>query len=541
MTPESPDTFAALAAASGRDVGVRRIAVRTTLRILLFGCVVGAAVALASAVLIENWERDRLERAIDEVMETVERTASVAAYARDEQLAAEVVGGLLHNRSIAYAVIEDGNAALAAAGQVPAEEELAAKVLARPLLSPFTDEVVGTLRVQPADELIIEQATDYSRLIAIMMGILVLSIAAGVAVLVGRGVTRGIRELADGLHRVDISTRSEVLVPVGHADDELGRLASDINILLARVDAALTSERATQVLHAAAERKWRLIFENAESGLFTLDAEGYLREWNPALKEVLGLPPEMETGQRIRLADCLVDGEGGMVRMLQVIGEGREFAERDFQCVQTDGEVRWLHVVLNPLAGPEGMLQGLANDVTGRKHAEMEARTQAARDALTGLLNRRGVEDVYALIVGSEPAEAGVGVLLIDLDGFKAVNDTYGHEAGDDLLRQVARRIESVVRQSDKVGRIGGDEFIILLPTMHSEAVASRVAGKVVESLGLPFSVLDGVCVSIGASVGVVCTITPPRQIAELLRRGDAAMYEAKKSGKSQYRIAPPG
>lgn len=182
----------------------------------------------------------------------------------------------------------------------------------------------------------------------------------------------------------------------------------------------------------------------------------------------------------------------------------------------------------------------LEKEITARAVLEEELRYLATTDPLTGLLNRRGLEEAYARLARDERERAGLGVLLIDLDGFKAVNDSHGHEAGDELLMVVARRIETIVRRSDKVARIGGDEFVVLLDTIKSIAVARNIAGKLVDSLGLPFSVLGGVRVSIGASLGVVYTHYPPEQIGELLRRADAAMYEAKKGGKSQYRIAFP-
>lgn len=540
MTPERSSFSDVPARGFERVTGVRSIAFRTTARILLFGGVVGAVVALGSAPLIESREHARLEHALVEVMATVERTARVAVFARDETLAAEVVTGLMQSRSVAYAVIEDSDAVLAAAGQAP-DDARASAALVRTLSSPFDeDEAVGRLRVLPATAFIAEQAAVYSQLLAALLAVLVVSITLGVAWLVRRGVTCGIRALSDGLHGLDVAAGTKVEVPAGHARDELGRLAKDINALLARVDDALEREHATQALLAASERKWRRIFESAESGLFTLDAEGRLSDWNPALAAALALPAERAAGEGLRLADRLLDTEGGVERMLQAIRAGAEVVEADFECGNLKGEMRWLHIVLNPLEGEGGMVQGIASDVTERKRAEALARAQAARDALTGLLNRRGLEEVYARVARHDHDAAGLGLLLIDLDGFKAVNDSHGHEAGDELLRVVARRIETVVRRTDKVARVGGDEFVVLLDRLNSVSVARNIAAKLVHSLAQPFSVRGGVQVSIGASIGVVHTQYPPAQASELLRRADAAMYEAKKSGKSQYRIAFP-
>ena len=520
----------------------RGLAFRSTALILLFGGLIGSLVAWSSALLLERVERDRLTSVLREIMSTVDRTASVAAFARDEQLAKEVVIGLLSNRSIAHAAIEGDGSVLAEAGNASGKASPTdAEQIVRALHSPFDDaEVVGSLKVRPASDTIAREAANYSRLIALILAFEVVAITLGVAWVVTRGVTRPIRTLSDDLHRLDAVGGQHVEPPPGHRQDEIGRLASDVNELIDHMSVALAEERRIRSLHAAAERKWRLIFQNAETGLFTIDREGRLTDWNPWLARTLELPQRDESGAEFLLANRFADADDRFGHMLREAADGRPLQGADFECCDAGGRMRWLHVVLNPLEGAPGMLQGIVNDVTERKRAEAQARAQAARDPLTGLLNRRGLEEAYARLARDERERAGLGVLLIDLDGFKAVNDSHGHEAGDELLMVVARRIETIVRRSDKVARIGGDEFVVLLDTIKSIAVARNIAGKLVDSLGLPFSVLGGVRVSIGASLGVVYTHYPPEQIGELLRRADAAMYEAKKGGKSQYRVAFP-
>lgn len=521
----------------------RGLAVRATLLILLFGGVIGAVVAWFSAVLIERTERDRLNGALVELMSTVERAASVAAFAGDAQLATEVVIGLLNNRSIAQAVIEDSGIVLAAAGgpdasPVGLRQPLA---LSQPLHSPFDDtEVIGQLRIVPAVEVIARDAASYSRFIALILAIEVVLITLGVSWVVTRGVTRPIRTLSDDLHRLDAEGGAHVAAPRGYEHDEIGRLAEDINGLIDRMAVSLVSERRARELHAAAERKWRLIFHNAETGLCTIDAGGRLSDWNPWLARLLNLPLRDDREGRFILGERFVDAEGHFAHMLGEAALGRPLPGADFECRDSSGYVRWLNVVLNPLEGSPGMLQGIINDVTERKRAEALARTQAERDALTGLLNRRGVEKVYGAAARESREAAGLCLLMFDLDGFKAVNDTHGHEAGDELLKLVARRVESIVRRSDKVARIGGDEFVVLLERLNSISMARQIAGKLVDLLAQPFAVSESVLVTIGASVGVAYTHCPPAQLAELLRRADGAMYEAKKGGKSQYRFAFP-
>lgn len=291
---------------------MRGIAFRTTASILVFGGLVGGIAAVGSAKLIEHKEHRRLEDALVESMASVQRTASVAAYARDEQLAVEVVSGLMQSSSVAHAEILEGETVLAAVGVGAARESPTGAALRRQLRSPFdNNETIGELRVVPASAFIAAKAADYSRLVASLLAVLVLSITLGVAWLVGRGVTRGIGRLAGEVHGLDVVSGSKITVPAGHAEDELGRLAGDINALLDRMEEALAREREARGLHAAAERKWRLIFDNAGSGLFTLDAQGGLVEWNPALVRALGLKDEERVIEERALPHCSATGAAG--------------------------------------------------------------------------------------------------------------------------------------------------------------------------------------------------------------------------------------
>ena len=320
----------------------RGLAFRATVLILLFGGLIGSLVAWSSALLIERVERDRLTGVLREIMSTVDRTASVAAFAADEQLAHEVVVGLLSNRSIAHAAIEGDGAVLAEAGS-PAGSLAGADAgqLVRALHSPFNDaEVVGSLKVLPASATIAREAANYSRLIALILAFEVVAITLGVAWVVTRGVTRPIRTLSDDLHRLDAVSGQHVEPPPGHRQDEIGRLAGDVNELIDHMSVALAEERRTRSLHAAAERKWRLIFENAETGLFTIDRDGGLLDWNPWLARTLELPRRDEAGAGLLLATRFEDPDGRFGHMLREAVGGRPLQGADFECCDAGGRRR---------------------------------------------------------------------------------------------------------------------------------------------------------------------------------------------------------
>ncbi|WP_051340956.1 diguanylate cyclase domain-containing protein [Azospirillum halopraeferens] len=178
------------------------------------------------------------------------------------------------------------------------------------------------------------------------------------------------------------------------------------------------------------------------------------------------------------------------------------------------------------------------NDITARKDTETELARRATHDHLTGLPNRFLLNDrVDQAIRTSLRDGTGCAVLFIDLDGFKPVNDTLGHAAGDRVLTVVARRLVDLVRASDTVARLGGDEFAILLPGCAGVQEAASVADKVLASLALAIRLEDGE-VRISASVGIACYPVDGRDGATLIEAADAAMYRAKRRGKNAYALA---
>jgi diguanylate cyclase (GGDEF)-like protein/PAS domain S-box-containing protein len=176
---------------------------------------------------------------------------------------------------------------------------------------------------------------------------------------------------------------------------------------------------------------------------------------------------------------------------------------------------------------------GIARDVTGRKRAQDVIFHQAYHDALTGLPNRILFKDRLGLaLVQAKRNRAELAVMFIDLDGFKLVNDSLGHVAGDRLLQQVAARLEECLRKGDTLARQGGDEFTVVLPELHARDDARLVAEKFLERLHQPFD-LDGHEVHVSASIGIAAYPVHGESIDELLRNADIAMYQVKGQGKN--------
>jgi diguanylate cyclase (GGDEF)-like protein len=186
------------------------------------------------------------------------------------------------------------------------------------------------------------------------------------------------------------------------------------------------------------------------------------------------------------------------------------------------------------VAGFNRMLQQLHQRDEAKQAAETELKKQALFDELTGLPNRRLLMDrLSQSVAASKRTGMLVAVLYIDLDGFKLVNDNLGHQAGDALLKDVARRFESQIRGSDTLARLGGDEFCVVLNQIPSQADAERIAESFLCSLDNKFE-LDNESVSIGASIGISMYGRGESDGRDLIEQADIAMYAAKHSGKNR-------
>jgi len=184
--------------------------------------------------------------------------------------------------------------------------------------------------------------------------------------------------------------------------------------------------------------------------------------------------------------------------------------------------------------------RGFASDLTQMRQSEVELDRLARQDALTGLANRqalrRALDDA---LVSAVRRKHRCSMFLMDLDRFKAVNDTLGHPAGDTLLRLVALRLRDVIGKAGQVGRLGGDEFEVVLPSTSDKTELSKLAQGIIDSLSRPYTI-NGTAVSIGASVGIVTSDYDDRTSDDLMRDADLALYAAKAAGKGCFRFFEP-
>jgi diguanylate cyclase (GGDEF)-like protein/PAS domain S-box-containing protein len=226
----------------------------------------------------------------------------------------------------------------------------------------------------------------------------------------------------------------------------------------------------------------------------------------------------------------------------EIIRTGRSLVGVEEKETKPDGGVRWVSTTKLPLCDRDGSIVGtfgISRDITQRKLAEAQLERQAFFDSLTGLPNRAlFMNRLQHLFHRARRTPEGLlfAVLYFDLDRFKGINDGLGHQAGDELLVGIARRLEQHMRPSDTLARLGGDEFTVLLEDISSEADATRVADRIQQELASPF-VLTGQDVFTSASIGIALSLSGYERPEDMLRDADTAMYRAKAAGRSRHQI----
>ena len=295
-------------------------------------------------------------------------------------------------------------------------------------------------------------------------------------------------------------------------------------------------------LGAQRSARFRSLVDNASDVITVVNENGLIRYQTVSGGRLLGIPAEQLLGSNyLDLVD--VPDRANLAALLSdvAISPGKS-ATAQYRLCQKDGGVRFVEsIASNLLADPA--IKGLVlntRDVTERKALEDELAHQAFHDSLTGLSNRAVFRQmVEHALTRSERVGERVAVLLLDLDGFKTVNDSQGHDVGDQLLIDVGKRLRSSARASDTVARLGGDEFAILLDEQVDEARARGAARRLLKQLTAPFEV-GGKELFIGASVGIAFNADGVTQPETLIRNADTAMYAAKAAGKGRFEVFQP-
>jgi diguanylate cyclase (GGDEF)-like protein/PAS domain S-box-containing protein len=305
----------------------------------------------------------------------------------------------------------------------------------------------------------------------------------------------------------------------------------------------LDSERdQAQAALAASEARLRVLLENAADVIAIVDGAGRISYASPAVEALLGRPARFHLGRR---ALSLVDPSDRARVQRAVTAQPSSptpdgpAVNADIRLRHRDGGTRWVEAKVSSRVDAPGVDGWVVNlrEVTDRKYLEEELRHRACTDPLTGLVNRSEFWNRLAQATAAFDPAAPPAVLFIDLDGFKAVNDTLGHAVGDELLIAVAGRLAKGVRAGDCVARLGGDEFAVLLASADLDRTR-WVADRFLEHLREPLH-LAGHTVAVTASVGGALAV-PGDTPQTLLHRADTAMYTVKRHGKDHSEVLHP-
>ncbi|RMF19044.1 MAG: diguanylate cyclase [Gammaproteobacteria bacterium] len=280
----------------------------------------------------------------------------------------------------------------------------------------------------------------------------------------------------------------------------------------------------TQRALMSAEKRHSLLFSQSAAPQLIINPEsGVILESNPAAKALLGeetLSREVLRLQESKPAD----------------GKGRQPLQTSFTLTGAHGETRYIDAFATPMeVDGQPVLYTILQDVTRRKQAEEKAQYRAFHDMLTHLPNRAFLmESLATHLAQHERRQDMLAVLFIDLDHFKHINDTLGHEVGDVVLREAAERLKRHLREGDIIARLGGDEFTVILPNLPNETTAANVATKLIAHI-LPAFEVQGYELHIGASIGIALFPRDGTTPSDLIKHADVAMYRAKENGRNQY------
>jgi diguanylate cyclase (GGDEF)-like protein/PAS domain S-box-containing protein len=286
---------------------------------------------------------------------------------------------------------------------------------------------------------------------------------------------------------------------------------------------------------AASEARAKAVMDSAVEAIVTTDAVGHIESANPAAEALFGWTESELVGRPIGdIVPALAKGKGGL-GIRDVKWEEQEHMtearRKDTSTVPVDVSLA------STAVGGNEMFTVIARDATVRKLHEDQLEHQATHDALTGLANRKLFDELLVRAVfRAERSRRALAVLYLDLDGFKDVNDVFGHQAGDRVLTETSRRLESVIRPGDIVARLGGDEFVVLCENLGTPDDAEKIATRVVQTIGKPIPVAAGVA-TVTASVGIAIGALG-ESAASVVARADEAMYRTKQDGKAGYKFA---
>jgi diguanylate cyclase (GGDEF)-like protein/PAS domain S-box-containing protein len=522
-----------------------RLSVRIALAVGLLAMIGAMTISVFSYIRTQTTEIINSQHIVRQLGLTVLHTAGIAVYLDNREIADEAIQGLANNEIVAAVSLTSVNGMTASYGDP--QKQLQESAVHFKLDSPFTPgNSVGELVLYPRQDLIALKARTAALERALLLGGYTLVIAMLVMFIIQWQFVPTLQQMAMDLHGINPGGPERLKLPEKHSNNELGRLVQDINYLLSMTQEKLESERLLREQIEGLELRFRIIYERASVGIFMLDDLGRVFMANNAFCKIVGIEKfHSADKERDSLFEFFSDANMA-TEMIETTMKDGKHTESDLLLARSTAQApRWAHCLFTRIQDDSDgqstshiLVQGILTDITDRKLNEQLIRYHAERDPLTQLLNRRSSDFELAKILARADVENKcVAICLIDLDNFKPINDTHGHEAGDKVLITVANRMRAALRTGDIIARVGGDEFVVAIMDESCRTAIEAVAEKLLKSLTEDILLDNGHRAKVGASIGIALSSEHGADFSRLMTFADQAMYQVKKRGKNDFQV----
>ncbi|MBL6931412.1 MAG: diguanylate cyclase [Rhodospirillales bacterium] len=288
------------------------------------------------------------------------------------------------------------------------------------------------------------------------------------------------------------------------------------------------------------EQRINAILKAVDQAVITIDEFGVIKSVNDVAVKIFGheKPDLLGSNISMLMPEPHRSSHDEYLVRYQSTGHTRVVDQtNELEGLRADGTVFPIEITVTEVRENNGRRAyvGSVRDITTQKAQEERIRFLALNDSLTGLPNRASFNDkINEAVSRARRTGNGVALMFIDLDKFKPVNDALGHEAGDEVLKTVARRLQEIIRSTDTAARLGGDEFVLILENIKNKETAAKVAKTLLEKIPLPITINDTTC-SVGVSIGISHFPTDAELIPDLLNAADKAMYKVKEAGRNNF------
>ncbi|MDO3722178.1 sensor domain-containing diguanylate cyclase [Marinobacter sp. chi1] len=490
--------------------------------------------------------KDSASKQQSRLVGAVTSSASISAYVKNREIADDVISGLLLDDEILHVRLEGVERFEVESGVSITDERITTdKPTDYPLYSPIDDsDQIGSLLVWSNDGLITERAIGSVKenlAWLIIMSLLFTLVSIHTA---NKLVGFPLRELARQVSISEPGSELEIEVDKANQGDEIGLVARSVNNFLNVTREALETERSLRRQIERLDRHYQNIFASTNVGIMVLDENGVLLHSNPVLLERIIRVTESERKRLLsesffEVAFRNPDSAWSLVARARKHGDT---VSADFELGLSGESPVWVHCLISGAGrgqGQERLIEAVVYDVTSRVQASAQVQKMAEEDPLTGLKNRRGCQQYFDRKKEQVGWVPELAVMLLDLDGFKPINDSLGHAAGDHILQVIAERLQACVRSNiDLVGRLGGDEFVVVIESgRSSKEDMARIANKIIGEVSRPVVFGENVSVSVGVSIGIAYS-GQSENFEAALDAADQAMYKVKMAGKNNYNFA---